>query len=338
MPDHKSEDYKLSAVQYYLVSYETQNGVCEIFQCSPRSLMRWVQTYTQTGSIERQEKTPIAYKVRKEHVRYILSEIEKDKTITIATLQQLLQQKFPTLDISPVHIWRVLRDNGVTLKMKRVLHEPIKRFGKDINIQDNLKKFYDTIHQHNLDDIICIDETSISALQQRKFCYSQKGTRCVVKTQSQEVFKKYTAIVAISSKGVLGWELYEKGGIDTNRLSAFLTKYITTRYTNKLVILDNASSHRNEEIKKLVNQQNTLVYTVPYQHFTNAIEGYFNILKTRLQKMNGLKYEDLRNNIENAIQTIPLQSYENLLRGAYNRKPFERVPKTRKVVRKVYKE
>ena len=39
---HKSEDYKLSAVEYYLVGDKSQLEVCEIFKCSPRSLMRWV--------------------------------------------------------------------------------------------------------------------------------------------------------------------------------------------------------------------------------------------------------------------------------------------------------
>ena len=32
-----------------------------------------------------------------------------------------------------------------------------------------------------------------------------------MKTESQEVFKKYTGIFAISSKGVLGYEVYKKG-------------------------------------------------------------------------------------------------------------------------------
>jgi hypothetical protein len=39
---HKSEDYKLSAVEYYLVGDKSQLEVCEIFKCSPRSLIRWV--------------------------------------------------------------------------------------------------------------------------------------------------------------------------------------------------------------------------------------------------------------------------------------------------------
>lgn len=42
MPTHKSEDYKLSAVEYYLTEEKTQEEVCKIFKCSARSLLRWV--------------------------------------------------------------------------------------------------------------------------------------------------------------------------------------------------------------------------------------------------------------------------------------------------------
>jgi hypothetical protein len=55
-------------------------------------------------------------------------------------------------------------------------------------------------------------------------------------------------------------------GIDSDRLYKFLEKYITKKYKNKLIILDNASSHRNAKIKELVNKHNTLLYSVPYQH------------------------------------------------------------------------
>ena len=36
--------------------------------------------------------------------------------------------------------------------------------------------------------------------------------------KSQEVFKKYTGIFAILVYGVVEWDLYEKGGINTDRL------------------------------------------------------------------------------------------------------------------------
>ena len=41
MPKHKNSDYKLTAVQYYLVEDKTQEEVCKIFKYSPRSLMRF---------------------------------------------------------------------------------------------------------------------------------------------------------------------------------------------------------------------------------------------------------------------------------------------------------
>jgi transposase-like protein len=43
MPKHKSEDYKLLAVQHYLEHKDNQNHTCNLFKCSPRSLMRWVK-------------------------------------------------------------------------------------------------------------------------------------------------------------------------------------------------------------------------------------------------------------------------------------------------------
>ncbi len=72
-----------------------------------------------------------------------------------------------------------------------------------IHLDDEVKKY-------KIEDIICIDETSIKSLQNRNHCYSEKGKRCVIKTQSQEVFKKYTGIFAISVNGVAVWDLYEK--------------------------------------------------------------------------------------------------------------------------------
>jgi len=200
------------------------------------------------------------------------------------------------------------------LKITRIRHEPVKRFGKYIDINANIKKFYEEIKKHKIEDIICIDETSIKSLQKRNHCYSSKGKRCVIKTQSQEVFKKYTGIFAISVNGVEGWYLYEKSGINTDRLIEFLEKCITGKYKNKLIILDNASS-----IKALVNNHNNILYAVPYQHFTNSIENYFSMLKSRLQKLDGLTHIKLKENITKVISEIPTEKYKNIFKGAYER-------------------
>ena len=160
------------------------------------------------------------------------------------------------------------------------------------------------------------------------------GKRCVIKTESQEVFKKYTGIFAISTKGVLGWELYEKSGINTDRLVEFLEKYITTKFKDKLIILDNASSHRNERIKDLISNNNNILYAVPYQHFTNSIENYFSMLKSRLQKIDGLTHTKLKENISKVLREIPKEKYTNICKGAYNRDTTY-VKKTSRMTRKL---
>jgi hypothetical protein len=188
-----------------------------------------------------------------------------------------------------------------------------------------------------LNDIICIDEISINALQIRHHCYSDIGKRCVIKTKSQEVFKKYTGIFAISTRGVIGYELYDKGGIDTNRLSLFLEKFILHKYKNKLIVLDNASSHRNAKIKEIINKDNELIHSVPYQHFTNAIENFFSVLKSKLQKLEGLYYKQLVKNIQIAIDIIPKIYYKNIINGSYNKpKIYENKHTPRKYITKKY--
>ena len=337
MPTHKSNDYKLTAVQYYLVEDKTQEEVCKIFKCTPRSLMRWVSQYKKEGNVNKHYRKPVAYKVKKEYVKLLVDEINKNKTITLHELNQKLKDKYKDANLSTTQIFRVINYNNITLKLTRIRHEPVKRFGKDININSKIKEFYDEVQKYKIEDIICIDETSIKSLQKRNRCYSNKGKRCVIKTQSQEVFKKYTGVFAISVNGVVNWDLYEKGGINTDRLIEFLEHNITSKLRNKLIILDNASAHRNERIKALVNKHNNILYAVPYQHFTNSIENYFSMLKSRLQKLDGLKYENLKENIQKVISEIPKEKYENIFKGAYER-PEKYVPKnkTRKI-KKNYK-
>ena len=97
---HKSEDYKISAVEYYLVEDKSQEEVCKIFKCSPRSLMRWVEKYNNDGEIKRYNKKPVAYKITKDLVKYALKEINKNKTITMDDLLSKIKSNYPSFDLS----------------------------------------------------------------------------------------------------------------------------------------------------------------------------------------------------------------------------------------------
>ena len=99
MPTHRSEDYKLSTVEYYLTEDKTQEEVCKIFKCSPRSLLRWVNKYNEYSEIKRHNRKPVAYKVHKDQVKFILDEIKKNKTITMQDLLEKLKEKISYINI-----------------------------------------------------------------------------------------------------------------------------------------------------------------------------------------------------------------------------------------------
>lgn len=136
---------------------------------------------------------------------------------------------------------------------------------------------------------------------------------------------------------MVGWQLYEKGGMDSDRLIDFLNEYVTTKYKDKLIILDNASCHRNDRVKSLIQEHNKLLYSVPYQHFTNAIENYFSVFKSKLQKLDGLTYEEIKTNIRKAIKSIPSSTYKNtfngkvILEGSYKRELYIRKSRKKSV-------
>ncbi len=68
-----------------------------------------------------------------------------------------------------------------------------------------------------------------------------------------------------------------------------------------------------------MNKHNTLLYSVPYQHFTNSIENYFSMMKSRLYKLDGLTHKELKENINKVIKEIPKEKYKNIIKGTYNR-------------------
>ena len=90
----------------------------------------------------------------------------------------------------------------------------------------------------------------------------------------------------------------------------------------------------NKSYRRIAEKEGT--NAVPYQHFTNSIENYFSMLKSILQKLDGLTREKLKENIEKVIKDIPKEKYENIFKGAYNRtekyvkKPSNRTRKLKK--------
>ncbi len=79
MSKHKSEDYKLSAVKYYLNNQVSLDVVCKIFDCPKQSLYRWIERYEELEEIKRLSRKPISYKITKEQVKYAIQKLKENE-------------------------------------------------------------------------------------------------------------------------------------------------------------------------------------------------------------------------------------------------------------------
>ena len=339
---HKSVDYKLSAVNYYLNHEDGYDNTCKIFDCKKSSLKRWIHKYKTSKNLTRRNRKPVSYKITKPQVKTALELLKQNEQLTMNELDIEMKKKYPTFDITPQHLGQVIRDNNKTRKRTRHEHFPKERYKKPIEKQNELDKFYNRVKQFPINKIICLDETSVGSALKPTYSRCELGRRCVIKTSNQFVFRKFTLLVAISNSKCVGKELYEKGGMTKERLLEFLEKNVFSKYKDHLIILDNAGSHNNELIKNAITKSgNHYLFAVPYTPKTDAIEQYFNQVKTYLKKdRNVANFQELEKNVEKAINKVKPENYKNYFEYAYNFKEgyeLKRKSSTRRRKIKIYK-
>jgi transposase len=327
---HKTEDYKISAVKYYINNEVSMDEVCEIFECKKTSLKRWIDRYEKDDSIKRHSRKSISYKITNEHVKYAIKLLKKNEQITLEELSKLVKKKYKDFDITSRQLGNILRDNNKTRKRTRHEHFPKIRYGKIIDKQKELTAFYNDVDKYPINKIISLDETSIKPAMLMEYSRCELGKRCIIKTDDSYLFRKFTLLVAISNSKCVGWILYEKGGMTKERLVEFLEKFIFNKYKNHLIILDNAGSHKNSYVKDAItNSGNKYLFSIPYTPHTNgAIEAYFNQIKHYL-KLNKkvLKFNELKEETKKAINKVSKENYKNYFNYAYKKNDLRKYKK-----------
>ena len=189
---HKSEDYKISAVKYYLKNKDNIRKTCKIFDCKKSTLQRWIKRYETSKNLTRRNKKPISYKITKPQVKTALELLKQNEQLTMNELAIDMKKKYPTFDITPQHLGQVIRDNNKTRKRTRHEHFPKERYKKPIEKQTELNKFYSRVKQFPMNKIICLDETNVGSALKPTYSRCELGRRCVIKTSNQFVFRKFT--------------------------------------------------------------------------------------------------------------------------------------------------
>ena len=336
MGKHHTEDYKLSAVRHSLKS-DNQVQTCEIFDCKRSSLQRWIHKYQTEGTLSKSKTRRKARKVKMEHIIFIRSELKKKPQIYLQDLLDILKGKYPDLQITPQHLGRIVRDNDITRKRLRKIHQPGTYRGKERNHAQEVKDYVETMKKQNIHKIIALDETGIYAALHPTYARCNIGKRCYMKTTDQRVFKKYSLLVAITSKGIVGWDLYEKGAVNSERLTEFIKSKVNGKYEDCVIVMDNAGFHKTAEVKDAVNEgKNKIQNTVPYYPRSNPIEQFFSQLKHYIKKDSPISYEDIKTSIGKAMTKVKEKHLNNYFLHAFNLEMLKKDRSTRRRKPKVY--
>jgi transposase len=95
MTKHKTEDYKYSAVKYYL-NNEKSDGykkTCKIFDCKKSTLRDWIKRYNISKNLTRKNRTSISYKITKPQVKTALELLKQNEQLTMSELVMELKQE-----------------------------------------------------------------------------------------------------------------------------------------------------------------------------------------------------------------------------------------------------
>ena len=155
---HKSEDYKISAVKYYLKNKDNIRKTCKIFDCKKSTLQPWIKRYKTSKNLTRRNRKSISYKITKPQVKTALELLKQNEQLTMNELAINMKKKYPKFDITPQHLGQVIRDNNKTRKRTRHEHFPKERYQKPIEKQTELNKFYSRVKQFPMNKIIYNNE------------------------------------------------------------------------------------------------------------------------------------------------------------------------------------
>ena len=320
---HHTEDYKETAVKYYLENKEDMRNTCKIFKCKFQSLARWIKTYKNKGNINRKTRKNHNLKIKPEIEKFVKEYVRKYNTTTLWELSKLVNEKFK-VHLTDTSIYNILHKHKLTRKRLRSKYYPEKKEGQANGSlrqeKEDLETFYKKLNDFDYKRTICLDETSIYLNMTLTYGRSKSGTRVIKKTNKYP-YKRYNLLCAISADKVVGWKLYpeRKGGVKTTDILDFYDEFIQSKYKNYLVIMDNAVIHKSKLIREKIEYDNNhLLYSVPYHPETNSIEEFFSQLKHYIKKESPNTYEDIYKVISNILEKkITKEHLTNYLKHSY---------------------
>lgn len=301
--------FKITVVSYYNLKKTKIKDLISIFNISKGSLYNWLKDYN-LGTLSEKKSYTKRSKYTTDMRNYIKKYVIHRKIFNYKKLISQLKRKF-NIEMSKSSLYIILKDLKITCKrMKKKMV-----YGNKLKLKEKRKEFQDKIKNTDLDNIICIDETSVDTRMMPIYGWSIKGKKL---TNEVNAYKhRYTIICAINNKKVIYYEII-KNSVDKSSFRKFIENLFNKGINNMKIVLDNACIHHSKLVKDYVNNSNNeFIYNAPYTPEYNPIENLFGKLKANIRKSLNNSYKKLNKIIKSTFKSITKTELDNYYRHSF---------------------
>jgi len=249
----------------------------------------------------------------------IVKNIKETPTLTAYCIQKIINNKFNKI-VSTTYIYDVLSKNGITYKKVRIIKNP-----HSIEKQkEQLKAVNEEVKKVDINNIVSIDEISITQFETSYYGWSEKGQECQVDlgiiSKGAIYNKRYSVLMATSNKKILNYTIVEKG-LKGDQFNAFMIKLnLMDKQHKNIYFMDNARIHKTKKFNELCKKLNLqIIYNAPYQSKYNPIEFVFSLLRKSIQKGVNNTQNDICNIINIFNKNIKSDHLTNIFNHAFNK-------------------
>ena len=148
------------------------------------------------------------------------------------------------------------------------------------------KEYLEEIKDIKIEDIVYVDESGIDKNIIKETAWIKKGNN-IIQEVSGKKHSRTTIIAGLNLKDDIIAPIYFKGNTNTEIFINWLKEDLLPKLrSNQVIIMDNASFHKSNKIKELIESYGCrLIFLPSYSPDFNPIEKYWSFLKNKLRKL-----------------------------------------------------
>lgn len=278
---------------------------CVSKQFHINSLYNWIK------NIDIKKRNFYNFKITDDIEKFIIDSLNSNNFISAKKIKILIKDKF-NVSLSKTSIYSIYKKNNFTFKKNTIITNPLTIEKQNKQILE-VKNKINNVEQNN---IISIDEMSISLNSKPYFGWSLKGIKCISINKNRIVDnKRYSLLVASSNSKIINYSIV-KGSFNTLKFTNFIKKI---HKNNFVYFIDNAIIHKSKFFNNYcLNNKINIIYNVPYHSQFNPIEYIFSLLRNDILYNDNNTFEDIIKIINNFKKNISSDKIKNIFNHSFN--------------------